>query len=301
MTGPGPSPGPGPGPGTGKALSALPYTGGKNGNASTGTGRWINSLLPVRNVDLFAEPYAGMLGILLQRRPAKAEWVNDLDGLVVNWWRTIADPQLSKTLANRLAASPHSAEWFYEQAQLKMSLFNPPEDDNTRPDVEVAYWTTLAAYMGQHGIHGGGFVLRTSGQPRLLPDEHKIRKLHTRIRKCQITRRPAVDVIRRAGQEPRSLIYCDPPYPTSSNLYRPDPADLDQTANALLQVEGLAAVSGQDGDPWDNLLPGWYRTTRQVRRTDGWMDTGGARNKQAVEVLWTNYPPSKHQPQLDLQ
>ena len=38
-----------------------------------GTGRWITSLLPQRAGVLYCEPFAGMLGVLLQRPPSKSE------------------------------------------------------------------------------------------------------------------------------------------------------------------------------------------------------------------------------------
>ena len=73
-------------------LSALSYYGGKSGgHGSSGRGRWIASLLPGDTRTLYAEPYAGMLGILLQRAPAKLEIVNDLNRRIVNWWRVVRD------------------------------------------------------------------------------------------------------------------------------------------------------------------------------------------------------------------
>ena len=35
--------------------------------------------------------FCGMLGVLLQREPAKREIVGDTDGDLVNWWRTVRD------------------------------------------------------------------------------------------------------------------------------------------------------------------------------------------------------------------
>ena len=63
-----------------KKLSALRYYGGKN--AQHRTGRWIASMLPYDKG--YVEPFAGMLGVLLQRRRSAAEMVNDADGNLID-------------------------------------------------------------------------------------------------------------------------------------------------------------------------------------------------------------------------
>jgi len=41
-------------------------------------------------VSVYCEPFAGSLGVLLQREPVKHEVVNDADGWIVNFWRALA-------------------------------------------------------------------------------------------------------------------------------------------------------------------------------------------------------------------
>ena len=64
------------------------YTGGK---ARYKLNRWIQSRLPMRTSGLYCEPFAGMLGILLNRPKSKIEIVNDLNGDIVSFWRAVRD------------------------------------------------------------------------------------------------------------------------------------------------------------------------------------------------------------------
>ena len=75
-----------------KRLRALGWVGGKSVFGSHGTGRWIAGLLPPPGAThTYIEPFCGMLGVLLQREPARREIVSDLDGNLINWWEIVRD------------------------------------------------------------------------------------------------------------------------------------------------------------------------------------------------------------------
>ncbi len=94
-------------------LSALKYYGGKNANSGAGSGRWIAEMLPWNKQQTYIEPFAGMLGGLLQRAPTAIEIANDLNGDIVHWWLTVRDH--GKEFAQKLRYTPHSRE-VYERA-----------------------------------------------------------------------------------------------------------------------------------------------------------------------------------------
>ena len=54
-----------------RKLHALPRMGGKSYNSRSGTGRWIAGLLPEYTDGAYVEPFFGMGGVLLQRRPSR--------------------------------------------------------------------------------------------------------------------------------------------------------------------------------------------------------------------------------------
>ena len=73
-------------------LRALGWVGGKSPFGAHKTGQWIASLLPpVGTTYTYIEPFAGMLGVMLQRPKHRREIANDLDGDLVNWWRAVRD------------------------------------------------------------------------------------------------------------------------------------------------------------------------------------------------------------------
>ena len=62
----------------------FPWYGGKR--------RWADAVNErLGNVDIYVEPFAGSLALLLQRQPARREIVCDLDGMICNAWRAIRD------------------------------------------------------------------------------------------------------------------------------------------------------------------------------------------------------------------
>ncbi|WP_234347606.1 DNA adenine methylase [Streptomyces specialis] len=75
------------------------YFGGKTRLAGT-----IAALLP--DHDHYVEPFGGSLAVLLAKRPARAETVNDLDRHLVTFWRVLRDH--SHDLARVCALTPHS-------------------------------------------------------------------------------------------------------------------------------------------------------------------------------------------------
>ena len=87
-------------------LTSMKWNGGKSAHSSTGTGRWVASLLPYNADGAYVEPFCGMLGILLQRPPMRQEIINDLDGDVVNWWLCVRDH--ADEFARGLALTPKS-------------------------------------------------------------------------------------------------------------------------------------------------------------------------------------------------
>lgn len=75
------------------------YYGGKTRLASR-----IAALLP--DHQQYVEPFAGSLAVLLAKPPARKETVNDLDGDLVGFWRTLRDQP--STLIRACALTPHS-------------------------------------------------------------------------------------------------------------------------------------------------------------------------------------------------
>ena len=261
------------------ALSAMSWVGGKSdgmGNQQR-TGAWIASLLPQDTDVTYCEPFAGMLGVLLQRPQAAMEIVNDLDGRVVNWWRVVRDQP--GALSRLIALTPNSRD---EYARARASIAEGGEGIHAALDFTICIMQGMASSPGntgwrQHYQPRGSLAWR-----RGLDD--RIAALAERMRDVAIDNRPAEELIERMASVDEAVIYVDPPYPTAAQgLYGVDTLDHARLSEGLKALTGRAAISGY-GDEWDHL--GWQRHERSTLRV-----TPGRNADARVEVLWTNYEP----------
>lgn len=269
----------------------LTYFGGKSPASTKKLGPWIASLLPYRVRTLYCEPYAGMLGVLLSRPRCNLEMVNDLDGHVVNWWRIVRERP--GDLANLLENTPYAREEFKAaQEELKAGEI---EDPLRRAYIyHLAMWQSLPLrYPGKRtwGRRFDGDQINVSD--KLLPMQPEVLDaLSERLRGVQIENRPAVEILRRTAQEPATVIYADPPYPTADkNGYAigARELDVDELTEVLKEQRGFVAISGQ-GEEWDHL--GWRREEKETYLSANVVVQEGRQvMPRRTEVLWLNFDP----------
>jgi DNA adenine methylase len=132
-----------------------------------------------------------------------------------------------------------------------------------------------------------GIVSRFLGGVEMLPE------IAQRLLRVQIENRPATDVIR-LYDGPKTLFYCDPPYVHDTRgdakAYKYEMTDEQHAdlAAALNAARGKVAVSNYDCELMDRLYPApkWTKFSSGPR-------TNHATKGQRVEVLWTNYDPTR--------
>ena len=262
-------------------LRALPYHGGKSPMSASGTGPWIASLLPYRPV--YVEPFAGMLGVLLARRPSLYEVAGDADNRIVDWWRAVRD---HPTDFARLVERTPRSRTLYEEAMTALAKWDEPD----------LLRRALAVHIGVHygmmqGLGKNGFP---SFKKVSFFDAADIDALAARLRKVQLESIDACDLAARVAPREDTVVYLDPPYGGEADTTPYGARDFDKAA-LTATVEGAAAfiaISGY-GDDWDHL-EGWQRHVRGVPQFAG---TTRTRVSRRVEVLWTNRPTAA-QPDL---
>lgn len=254
---------------------SLPYFGGKSRiGAIQQTGRWIASLLPRR--DGYCEPFAGMLGVLLQREPSKIEIACDADERIITWWRVVRDDY--EALSELVNLTPRSNKEF----EFQLTQLGHP--DPLRKALAVHYVLT-------HSLHCG---LGSSHYKRVWKPVNPFRKwteygfgaLHARIRDVHLDTLDACETLERMARWSEWVIYCDPPYKGAATAkYGLDDLDRDRIQEALQAQAGAVAISGF-GSEWDSL--GWVKAEKQVSMS-GFAQKG--RTFPRTEVLWMNYQP----------
>ena len=280
------------------ALSALPRFGGKSGRSVTGTGRWINSLLPT-DAPVYCEPCFGSGGILLQRKPARREIVNDLSGDLINWWLAVRDA--TREFKHLVSHTPMAAPLFTQYQKLLLST--PPPSLEDMPDIGRALAFHVALSMtwsnGEGKLKGDTMVI---GKTYRVWRSERVEALAERMRDIQIFCEDMCNFLeRRTADKSDWLIYMDPPYYTAdTDPYPHRTDDVPRLTEALQLQQGMVALSGYPGE-WDHL--GWERRDYQTFTMQQNQHTEAHVAHKRIECLWANFTLPEPEPepvQLDL-
>ncbi|BDY33191.1 DNA adenine methylase [Mycolicibacterium mageritense] len=262
----------------------MAYYGGKTRLAAK-----IAALLPAHAH--YIEPFAGGLSVLLAKRPSRMETVNDLDGLLMTFWRVLRDKP--EQLARACALTPHS--------RAEHALTRGTELDGV-DEIEIArlVWVQITQSRGgtmrsstgwRSYINPGG---NSTGMPGYLSAYvDRMAAAAERLHHVSLESRPALELVAKYGAHPKCCLYVDPPYlgDTRSargggNGYRvdmPDHADHVELLWALMGCQASVVVSGYPSDLYDDALRGWDRV--EIPHMTG---QGNADNQARTEVIWSN-------------
>lgn len=269
-------------------LSALNWIGGKSPNSAQGTGRWITSLLPYDEKGIYAEPFGGMAGVLLNRPRSQTEILNDINDRIINWWLVVR--RWPDDLQRELERTPYAES---EYLLCQQSLDAGPPLERAR-----ALTVVICQSNQQSDSDKNSWAPDFSNRLRW-PLPKRIQDLAERMQGVQITCRPADALLDRLAPFPHAVIYCDPPYPDVSeagSLYRHNPLDSSALCAAARRQQGRVCISGNAGD-FDEYLPGWATLTRETFRTT--LVKGSQQTKPRTECIWLNYDPENGR-RLDL-
>lgn len=191
----------------------LTYYGGKQRLAGQ-----IVALMPQHRV--YLEPFAGGAAVFFAKPRAERETLNDVDGLLVRFWRALRDRP--DELAAAVAQTPYSrAEWMeHSRAHWRPDADAGDVDD----DVEAARRLLVSIDQSFSRQECGWsppsilFDRRGRWQPGVwanLPD--KIVAAATRLQGVALEHADGLELIPR-WDFPGSVIYCDPPYALTTRL-----------------------------------------------------------------------------------
>lgn len=274
------------------------YYGGKTNIAAD-----IVRLLPAHQH--YVEPYAGSLAVLLAKPPSRMETVNDLDGLIMTFWRVLRDRP--DDLMRVCALTPHSRAEYRASAEGVVGnreaarLVRVDEVDEV-DEVELArrVWCSLA--------QGRGGSLRTTGwrhfqdpgsrgpigMPGYLGSYvERMRSVAGRLAAVSLECKPAVELIGLYGRHPEVLLYLDPPY---LGTVRGSRQYLHEMSSESDHLEMLAAarassasvvISGYDSELYAAELAGWFSTRIETYTGQG---NHTESDDRRTEVLWSNRP-----------
>lgn len=248
--------------------------------------RWIVRHFPAHR--RYLEPYGGGGSVLLHKDRAYNEIYNDLDGELVNLFRVLRGD--AGRLLELLALTP------YARAEY-LAAFEPIDDP-----VERARRTLVRSHMG-HGTGGAridrptgfrsdGVTMTTNVAGQWASFPNALPAIIERLQGVNIEQKPALDLIR-TYDDPRTLIYLDPPYlpgTRSCKSRKPDEKyhtyafelSLDDHVELLEESRRSSAMIVLSGYPdplYDDMLTGWEKRSCAAR---------AHRNSPRTEMLWLN-------------
>jgi DNA adenine methylase len=251
---------------------------------------WLLPLLP--QAPHYCEPFAGSAAVLLNRNPSPVETYNDLDGEVVNFFKTLRDN--SDELVRLIALTPFSREEYFT------AIYGAAENIS---DVERARRFYIRARQTRTGLAQKASLGRWANckntsragmsgvVSRWLGGVEALDLIAERLLRVQIENRPALDVIS-LYDDSDTLFYCDPPYlhetrgDANAYAYEMDEAQYREFAETINNCSGLAAISGYDHPIMDKLFEKgkWIKSFETEKPIHSTKDL-------RQEVLWTNYRP----------
>lgn len=247
---------------------------------------WLLPLLP--KAHHYCEPFSGSAAVLLNRDPSPVETYNDLDGEVVNFFRTLRDE--AGELERLIALTPFSREEFHR------AISGPSHNIS---DIERARRFYIRARQTRTGLAQTATLGRWANcketsragmsgvVSRWLNGAGKLPEISCRLVRVQIENRPALDVIRLYDSK-GTLFYCDPPYlhdtrgDSKAYGFEMSEGEHIDLAAALNRCKGKAAISGYRNGLMDRLYKGW-------RRFDAPAKQAHSIKKLRQESVWMNY------------
>jgi DNA adenine methylase len=245
----------------------------------------------------YVEPYFGGGALLLASDPeGVSEVVNDLDGELINFWRTLQWPALFETFARCLQATPFSED-AWRAAHARRKMFGPLADGACdAADFFILCRQSLAGRMKSFAPLSRTRTRRGMNEQASawMNAVDGLAEVHGRLRRVVILNRPALDVIREQDG-PDTLFYLDPPYlhetraTTGDYTHEMTAEQHTDLCTVIRQCKGKVMLSGYPSELYRFQLEecGWHRRDFDLPNNAA----GGEAKRRMTESVWTNYQP----------
>lgn len=255
-------------------VKSMYYMGGKGYGGQIG--RWICSLIPT-NTKMYVEPFAGMLGVLLQRKISPIEWANDLDKRIFLWWKVVRDNP--NELIQLLEKTPYSQSEF-DRASIEIEF--EKEEIRQALNITVLLWQGFLHCLSQK--NNWISTINNFKDP-----SKRISLISKRIKNIVLFNCDCTTILEKTSKFDDILIYCDPPYFSTKTgfKYSENKMDIEKIIMLSKKQKGFMAFSGYN-DEWDAL--GWNKRELKTKSSMSSSSLIGDINKrnERIEFLWIN-------------
>ena len=246
--------------------------------------------------------YAGGLSVLL-RKPSEgvAEWANDLNGHLHNFWEVLRREDTFEQLKRLVEVTPLSSEYFEKS---KEKIKNIPKERLDRPDVSLAadYFVTMR--QSRQGL-AKDYCTPTSRLRRGMNEQvsawltsiEGLQDVHARLRRVELRCQPAIELIQELDT-PDTLFYLDPPYLKETRSgggeygqFEMSKSDHIELLDCITGIKGKFMLSGYPSSTYDFYadINGWE--TAEIDVVASSSSKVSKLNSKRKEKLWLNFNP----------
>jgi DNA adenine methylase len=237
----------------------------------------------------YAEPFFGSGAVLLAGDGQDvAEYANDLDGELINFWKVLASPACFSDFARYAQCTPLSKPTF-------QSLKDPFWPDS----IQAATAFFVRNRQSRQAL-GKDFCTPTSRLRRGMNEQvsawltavEGLPEFHARLKRVEIRNDKAVDFIDELDS-PETLFYCDPPYvhetrsTTGEYKHEMTKEDHAELLDLLAKIKGKFVLSGYLCDLYQGYedAHGWRRVDFDLPNN---ASSAGTKERK-IECCWMNY------------
>jgi DNA adenine methylase len=205
----------------------------------------------------YVEPFAGSAAVLLAKRTASIEVLNDTDHLVVNFFRVLRDRP--DELVRVCELSP------YSRVEHRLAFENLDSPANELEQARRFWVVAMQSYRGiltSGSWSGPTSVKAETGKTSVVEDFVRIAE---RLKRVHLECADALSLVR------KTLLYLDPPYLLSTRAwmqrsvrkdYRNEmfrEEDHRQLLEVSVSLKSCVVLSGRPDSLYDSLLADWTR------------------------------------------
>lgn len=219
---------------------------------------WIIDHFPEHRV--YVEVFGGAAGVLLRKPVAPIEIYNDIDSIVVNFFKILRDQKDAQELSRLIKLTPFSREEF----ELSFEPTNDPLESARRLVVHTYFgFGSSTSANSCNGFRACSIKSERSYAQNWGGIPNAIIEASKRFASVTIEHLGFAEIISKYDS-PKTLFYCDPPYPFGSRnvnhqQYSFEMSDMDHKNLACLlrNVKASVIVSGYKCLLYDSIYSGW--------------------------------------------
>ena len=246
----------------------------------------------------YVETDGGGLAVLQAKNPeGVAEYANDINGWLQNFWATLADEDASKEFMRRVSATPFSMRTFEAAKKAHRRI----QYDMTEPDVEAA----VNLFVVARQCRQGGLKSYQNPTKRIrrgmneavsawLTAVDQGPEVIGRMRRVELWNTDAIECYNELDSD-ETIFYSDPPYfPDSRSKTARDAYEFEMSREeheerlkALADIDGAFVLSGYPTELYEDYAKrcGW----NCERITIDNKASGSKKKEKKIECLWSNF------------